>query len=375
MVKLRIGENCPVCSNLVTVDMLAGDYLKCAHCGAFGKAARKNNFLRMPIIASLVVLLTASIVWLFTTSLPRTIADAISPQTTTTKFEGMTAQKALQTIRRCQRMADHVCREDGFRYLTEIQPGNYIWRANHAFALTNNGKFAEAENIYVQIVDDAEVTADVFGYAAKNAKAMGSIEAAIERYENSIAVSPRYSDVVRELTELYSNRGENLKALSLVRSFSYKFPDAAYSVKGTLQFLKNRLSTVPTEEARTVALKSVDRGHFYLPVYLKNSEEPVPFLFDTGATTVAMDTESFEKIPSNNKKIIRTTFVTIADGSKLKATLGMIKTFAVGPWRLDNVKVLHCPTCQTLLGMTAISKFDYDYKSNGNLHTLNLKPR
>ena len=82
-----------------------------------------------------------------------------------------------------------------------------------------------------------------------------------------------------------------------------------------------------------------------------------------------------DKIPKSNKRETGTSVVSIADGSNISLSTAILKEFAIGPWKLSNVKVGYCESCEPLLGMSAIRNFRYDYNSKGELHTLTIRAK
>ena len=167
----------------------------------------------------------------------------------------------------------------------------------------------------------------------------------------------------------------NMAALSLVNSHMFRFPNMKNYLKGTVQFLEGRIVKLPSDPFKSLILKSLVNGHFELPVFLGSGQEVIPFLFDTGASFVTMPASEYYKIPKSNKRETGTSVVSIADGSNISLSTAILKEFAIGPWKLSNVKVGYCESCEPLLGMSAIRNFRYDYNSKGELHTLTIRAK
>lgn len=287
------------------------------------------------------------------------------------RFIGLSIKETLQQIKSCKREQNYACMVAGYAHLYANDPTSYRWKANYAFSLTRSQKYSEAAPIYSELTDSSNVTYDVYAFAADNSSALGNQSAAINYYEDALAVQPKLVDVTKKLTQHYSDVNNPSAAWSLIHSFAAKGAKYESRVRGTIRYLENKFTDF-RNDATSQVFKSVDHGQFFLPVKISDQIPVKSFQFDTGASLVLMDTETFNFISPENIANTGKGVATIADGSQIEIEYATLRTLSVAGWVLENINVGHCATCSKLLGMSAIEKFDASYRSKGNLHSLTL---
>lgn len=267
--------------------------------------------------------------------------------------------------------------EDDFRWLLARTPNDAQLQANLAFALTSQGKNAEAVEIYRKLVSGGEGTYDLFAYYAKTLDALGRTDDAILWNYRALLLVPQLVDVRGELAKQLVKKGRPFEALSLLSSFD---SDLAAAGKPPY-FQAQRISIAATLPAPSVAdgntsLRTVGiDGHFYV-VVVAGKDESLPFMVDTGATHTTLSMETLRALGARVPVSARTVEMQTADGRTVAGQEFVLPTLQVGPYALQDVKVVACEYCASLLGQTSLERFDLaTSKTDGlDILTMTLRP-
>lgn len=276
---------------------------------------------------------------------------------------------------KCLSSGDYECAESNYRWLVTQKPDDVRFQANLAFALTSQGKHAEAITLYQKLINEGEGAYDLFAYYARSLDAVGRDDDAITWNYRTLSIVPELVDVRGELAKLLIKRGRPYEALSLLTSF-----DSQLEIKGKHPYFAAKriaiTSTLPApQENTTITHKTVKIGGHHYSVVIGEHGESLSFLIDTGASHTTMSPQALKifsaAIPSDAKRIILQT----ADNRKIIGQEFILPTLQVGPYSLKNIKVVVCETCEPLLGQSTLERFDLATSNVGGVDYLTLKLR
>ena len=366
--KFRIGKPCGKCGLSITNDMVRGNAIVCARCGTVGFQREGGRSLFLLIIVALALPLIAAGWYVGVHQRERWVKDPYD-------FAGQTAGNVMRTANQCSRRADITCLERAYGYLVGLEPSNDFYVANFAFVLTQNRKYAAADQLYADLIERGAATYDLFAWYARNHAGLDDKHAAIEWYERSLSVNPGTIDVTRELAHLYVSHGRVWEAASLLDSFMRDHPDLKGHVSANLLLVRDKIVAVEDYKTESMTLRSTRSGHFSVPVRWVSSARPEMYMIDTGATYLTLPTADFERIPEAAKTRQGSARTKLADSRVVMVQMARLAELWVGPWRLTNVDVAYCDACQRLAGMSVLRKADLSYESRGELFSLLMRLR
>lgn len=267
--------------------------------------------------------------------------------------------------------------EENLRWLLERNPKDAKIQANLAFALTSQGKDAEALPIYAKLVESGEGTYDIFAYYAKTLDAVGRTDDAITWSYRALLLVPQLVDVRGDLAKLLVKKGRKFEALSLLASFDNELQSHGRPA----YFEAQRIAIAsalppPADVAGSDAAYSTVRvgGHFYT-VAIGEKEEAIPFLIDTGASHTTMSHEVLRmfdlRVPASSRSVeLRT-----AGGHIIMGQFFTVPFLRIGPYALKDLQIVVCDNCESLLGQTTLERFDLKTIRADGLEILSMTPR
>jgi clan AA aspartic protease (TIGR02281 family) len=265
--------------------------------------------------------------------------------------------------------------EEEFRWLSARRPKDTRWRANLAFALTQQDKDAEAIPIYDKLIEDGEGTYDLFAFYAKSLEGVGRDDDAIIWNYRALLIVPQLVDVRGSLAKLLTRKGRPYEALSLLASFDSQLDERGNNPYFEGQRISIASKLAPPSETSGATIQATKIDGAYYTIALGKSGETVPFLIDTGASHTTMSEGVLQKlgvpIPAESKWVTMET----ADGSQIMGRQSTIPWLQVGPYLLKDVIVVQCSDCQSLLGQSTLERFDLATTKTNGLEILSMKPR
>jgi clan AA aspartic protease (TIGR02281 family) len=255
---------------------------------------------------------------------------------------------------------DHAEAEANYRWLLERSPNDARLQANLAFALTLQGEDAEAIDLYAKLVAGGEGSYDLFAFYAKSLAATGRNDDAILWNYRALSLVPQLVDVRGDLARMLVKAGRPFEALSLLASFDNDLENEGRSPYFRAQRIAIA-SSLP-EASKVSAAKAPFRtvglgGHFYAVAVGANGES-LPLLIDTGATHTTMTREAFQMLGLKVPATSRYAGLRTADGREIAGRQFTAEAFPVGPNTLRDLPIVLCEDCESLLGQSALERFD-----------------
>lgn len=286
-----------------------------------------------------------------------------------------TPQDMLRAAIRSAGTGDYEGAEEKYRWLVQHSPNDDHLKANLAFMLTKQGKHVEAITIYEDLIKGGDGTYDLFAYYADSLQGVGRRDDAIIWNYRSLSVVPSLVDVRGTLAKLLVKAGRPYEALSLLASFddSLAMRSQAPYFEAQRMSIQAGLADAIAVESRSMIAANLD-GHFY-SVVSGNSDTPLSFMIDTGASHTSMSAYTLKKlgysIPGNAKHVTMLT----ADGRKVDGQLFPLPKLKVGPLELENVPVFVTEYGMPLLGQSALAQFDLSTEKKGSTEFMIFKKR
>jgi clan AA aspartic protease (TIGR02281 family) len=272
---------------------------------------------------------------------------------------------------------DYADAAENYRWLLERSPKDARLQANLAFALTSQGKDAEAIDIYAKLVTGGEGSYDLFAFYAKSLESVGRTDDAITWNYRALSLVPQLVDVRGDLAKTLVKAGRPFEAMSLLASFDGELQDKGrapffraqrIAIASSLPREPKVLGSIPTFEAVSIG------GHFYT-VAVGTNGESLPLLIDTGATHTTMTREAFEMLGLKVPRTIRYAGLRTADGRHVAGQQFTAPVFQVGPHLLRDLQIVLCEDCASLLGQSALERFDMKTTSSDGLEILSMSLR
>jgi clan AA aspartic protease (TIGR02281 family) len=265
--------------------------------------------------------------------------------------------------------------EEEFRWLSSRRPNDVKLQANLAFALTQQDKDAEAIPIYNKLIDEGEGTYDLFAFYAQSLEGVGRDDDAIIWNYRALLIVPQLVDVRGSLAKLLKRKGRPYEALSLLASFDSQLEERgnnAYFV-GQRIAIASKLAPPSETSGETIQATKIDGA--YYTIAIGKSGETEPFLIDTGASHTTMSSEVLKKLGIPIPTVTKWVTMETADGSQVTARQSTIPWLQIGPYILKDVIVVQCENCHSLLGQSALARFDLATKRTDGLEILSMKSR
>lgn len=285
--------------------------------------------------------------------------------------------KVLEDAAEAMSTGDFATAEEDFRWLLERTPEDARLQANLAFALTSQGKHAEAIDIYRTLVGAGDGSYDLFAYYAKSLDAAGRHDDAIIWNYRALSVVPQLVDVRGDLAKLLVKNGRPFEALSLLSSFDDRLESMGKQPYFEAQRIAITSSLPKSDAARPDTTMTAVRieGHFYT-VAVGDNGESLPMMIDTGASHTTATRESLAMLGLALPKTSRGVSLQMADGSEIQGLEYTLPTFRIGPHTLRDVRVVTCEDCAALLGQSTLERFDLKTTRRDGLEvmTMTLRP-
>lgn len=266
--------------------------------------------------------------------------------------------------------------EENLRWLLERSPKDAKLQANLAFALTSQGKDQEALPLYEALIAGGDGSYDLFAYYARTLDAVGRPDDAITWNYRALAVVPQLVDVRRDLAKILVKQDRAFEALSLLASF-----DDELQEKGKPAFFEAQRIAIASGLPAAVTtpdggpLKSVRIGGHFYAIVLGGNGEALPFMIDTGASHTTLSHEALAmlglRIPPSSKSVR----MSAADGYIVTGRQFNVPTFQVGPYVLESLPIVVCDNCASLLGQSALERFDLETRKADGLEFLTMSMR
>ncbi|MFZ5637614.1 MAG: retroviral-like aspartic protease family protein [Pseudomonadota bacterium] len=272
---------------------------------------------------------------------------------------------------------DHAEAEEHYRWLLERTPNDARLQANLAFALTLQGKDAEAIELYAKLVAGGEGTYDLFAFYAKSLEAVGRTDDAIAWNYRALSLVPQLVDVRGDLAKTLVKAGRPFEALSLLSSFDNELEDKGQSPYFRAQRIAIASSLPEASKvsgAKTV-FKTVGIGGRFHAVAVGSNGETLPLLIDTGATHTTMTREAFQMLGLKVPATTRYAGLRTADGREIVGQQFTAPVFQVGPYALRDLPIVLCEDCESLLGQSALERFDLKTSRVDGLDMLSMQLR
>lgn len=286
-------------------------------------------------------------------------------------------QSALNYLGKCLENSDMDCRLHAYKSLAKLKPENAAYQANYAYLLTLENDAETAEPIYKNLIAQGEGTYDLMAFYGINQKKLGKNEEAIKWMQNALSINPQLVDTTKELATVLSQAGEPAQAVSLLKSFMERYPGSRGTFEGNIISI---LESNPVGEVESASEKSseplkllaVADSHHFISLTGENGKT-MPFMIDTGASVVSMNSKDFkEMFPNFSGKISAARF-SLADGRTIDGTMVTVPKMQVGPWEFKDVEVSVCETCVPLAGKSLLKRFKISTHQKGNLEYMELR--
>jgi predicted aspartyl protease len=180
---------------------------------------------------------------------------------------------------------------------------------------------------------------------------VGRVDDAIDWSYKSLAVMPKLVDLRGKLAKLLVLQKKYYEALALLGSF-----DAEMRAAGQPAYFEGQRIAIETALARNSGASPTERtslrlpsfgGHFFAPVTMGEAR-PVPFVVDTGATTLTVSEEHLDRSKVPYKLSTGSCPGKLADGRKVSGRRVTIQALRVGPYELKDVSAFVCRDCALL---------------------------
>lgn len=267
-------------------------------------------------------------------------------------------RKAAQT---CVRKADLACAEQNMTQFVQLRPNDssghgyltiiYNWEDKPELAIVQAEKAIEM----------GEGTYDLFAAYATSLAKVGRTDDAIDWSYRTLKVVPSLVDVRGSLAKLLIQRKRPYEALALLTSFDDELVQKGSRpyFEGQRIAIESTLDPTKSDQSGNAPILRVGKlgDHFYAPVSLGDGYSNA-FMVDTGATLTAMDETMLKQLRVHYTVLSDNVPMRTADGRSIVTRKINVETVKVGPFALNNVQIVVCQKCASLLGQNALSKFD-----------------
>lgn len=272
---------------------------------------------------------------------------------------------------------DYAEAEEGLRWLLERDPKNTMTQANLAFALTSQGKDAEALAIYARLVEGGEGTYDLFAFYARSLAAVGRNDEAITWNYRALSLVPQLVDVRGNLAKVLVKQGRGYEALSLLTSFDDELQAKGQKpyFRGQRMSIASALPRSPAASGKSASFNAVSIGGHFYAVVIGKDDESLPFLIDTGASHTTMSREVLAMLGLSVPASAHSVRMQAADGYVVVGRQFAVPVLQVGPFALENQQVVVCDDCASLLGQSTLERFDLETTQKDGLEMLSMRLR
>ncbi len=288
-----------------------------------------------------------------------------------------TTQDYLKAVGNCAQVRDYACEEKNYRQLLRLHPNDttYLFNLGRVMAIQDRHKDAIVQ--FERAIELGEGAWNLFGYYSTSLAEVGRTDEAIDWSYKTLSVMPKLYDIRSNLVKYLVLKKRYYEALSVIDEF-----DVPAHAKGDPQYFGgqriaiestlDRLGLVSPAEEKSLRLPRADR-FYYVPVTTGNGK-PMPFILDTGASTM-MVSEEFLQRSDAHYKFLKNVVIGNADGHRSTARSIVLDSIFIGSFELKNVQAVACQSCYLLLGQTAISRFNIATSKVQGVEFATLSPR
>jgi clan AA aspartic protease (TIGR02281 family) len=289
-----------------------------------------------------------------------------------------TAEDYKKAAARCMSATDYACAQKNWLHFLELRPNDGTAYASLGIARNQLDDHKGAVEAFERAIDLGEGAYDMFAYYADSLAKVGRTDDAVNWYYKTLTVVPTLVDVRGSLAKLLVLQKRHYEALSLLESF-----DTQLQMKSQPPYFEGQRIAIETALSRNEAPRAVQTGlrlpkfedHFYVPVYIGDAR-PEAFVVDTGASHTAMDEALLVRSRAHYQSSAEgTVLLKTADGRTVAAKAIVLDSLKVGPYLLKAVPALVCRGCVSLLGQSALSKFDLKSSKVNSVEFLTLALR
>lgn len=289
----------------------------------------------------------------------------------------MTPEQLRKAATTCLQNQDYSCVQDNLEPYLRQRPDDSVALAQLGIAQNQLGEDKQAVIQFQKAIALGEGTYDLFSCYADSLAKLGKSDAAIEWSYKALTVVPSLVDVRGKLAKLLVQKKRYFEALALLDSF-----DKHLEAMGQQPYFEAQRIAIETAMQESNPHESEERlhlrlfksdGNFVAPVMFGESHVTT-FVVDTGATSTTVS-DKFLKESKAKYEFVQRVNMTTADGRHVSASLINVDSMMVGRFKLKNVPVTACETCQLLLGEQALSRFDLTSSKVQGVEFLTLTPR
>jgi len=259
-----------------------------------------------------------------------------------------------------------------WKEVVKKRPADGKAAVNLAMRLTEAEHYKEALPYYEHSIKLGVGAYDAFAWYARTLKYIGKRPEAIIWYYRALSVNPKLSDITAELSELLVLEDRPYEALSLLGSYDKVIAKRDYFKARRISILTQ--ITPKDKEVKSFTVAKSRNDHYF--VYVGFSENKgLPFLIDTGASTLTLDEKLLNEMDIKYKIVKSDLKFKVADGRLITGKKIELSTFQVGPYNLNNVTAITCSECSSLVGQNILNQFDLTTKRKEGVEFLTMTPR
>lgn len=283
-----------------------------------------------------------------------------------------------KTAMQCVQDQDLECAEQNWQDYLSQRPDDSEALASLGIVEDKRDEDAQAIVTFQKAIDLGEGTYDLFYYYADSLAKTGKTDEAIDWYYKTLTIVPTLVDARGNLAKLLVKKKRYYEALALLAAFDEHllavgqqpyFDGQRIAIETAMQ----RSKPADSGEKAEIKLFKMD-GNFMAPVALGEARVTT-FMVDTGATLTTMNDTLLKESKAKYEVVQSSVTTTTADGRRVSSRLINLDSMEVAGYRLKDVPVAVCTTCQLLLGQQALSRFDLSSTRVQGVEFLTLKPR
>lgn len=366
---------CPRCGNGIPESRIVKGVIYCA-CGWEPEATRantQNRLLKFLSIGGLIAIFITGITYRYFYSQWREFTNEAVPILVKLKLSKPTDIELHRLGAICNTFHKTDCSIQVYEKLAESNPTDSISVANLAMALTKDNQHEKAVSSFEKVFAMGVGSSDTYFWYSKSLFKLNRTDEAITAGYKVIEINPRLVDAVENLTEylIAGNRPE--EALSLLNGKINEFPQTSAYFKGKVIAIEDILKKRPIQNSNNTAIRfPALQSHYFIPIRF-DSNRFYAFLYDTGATSLTLNTKIVEE--SGLEKLFKgkTKIAVTANGEKVFLKSIMIPSLWVGSFELRNIEANYCDDCALLMGQNLNSQFESTIQKINGTEFLTLK--
>lgn len=278
----------------------------------------------------------------------------------------------------CMQSQDFECAEQNWQDYLVQRPNDSEAIASLGIAQDKRDENEQAIVQFQKAIALGEGTYDIFYYYADSLAKTGKTDEAIDWYYKTLTIVPTLVDARGDLAKLLVQKKRYYEALALLASFDehlMAMGQPAYfdGQRIAIETAMQQSKPADSGEKTQIKLFKMD-GNFVAPVAL-GAGHVTTFMVDTGATLTTMSETLLQESKAKYEVVQSSVMATTADGRRVSSRLINLDSMEVAGYKLKDVPVAVCATCQLLLGQQALSSFDLTSSRVQGVEFLMLKPR